>query len=895
VIRCPACSRDAPDGSRFCPSCASPLETPTSAPTETSLKSEATATSHPALDQARFIPGSILAKRYRIVGLLGRGGMGEIYRADDLKLGQPVALKLLPEAVQRDPDRLNRFLNEVKVALKVSHPNVCRVHDIGETDGQHYISMEYVDGEDLASLLRRIERLPESKAVQIARQLCAGVAAAHEQGILHRDLKPANVMIDGRGRAKITDFGLAGLAESIKGEEVRAGTPTYMAPEQLAGKEVTVRSDVYSLGLVLYELFTGKRAFEAATRDELRRMHEESTPTSPSSHVDGMDPSVERVILRCLEKDPSERPASALGVAAALPGGDPLAAALAAGETPSPEMVAAAGHSEALCPSIAVPCLVFTLVALVLGAYFHGRFSILGYVPFDKSREVLVDRAREIVRKVGYEDPPADTAHGFYRDSGQLQHVKKNDSTSSRWERLRSNPLSAMRLWYRQSPVSIVPESLLGSVSAWEPRISYPGEVRVSLDTTGTLLVLFAVPPGHEDPDAPAPTFDWPILLEEAGLDPALLTPATPEWVPLSHSDERVAWTGTHPGQPGFPVRVEAAAYRGRPVSFWQVHPWHRPPEARPRVRTLKEQAQQITWLVFWVAAVLGALVMTRRNLRLGRGDRKGAFRLAVFVLVTSLLAWLLGAHHVTDLSEQQWLFIKILGHALYQSAFIWVVYIALEPFVRRQWPETIVSWTRLLSGRFRDPLVGRHVLCGAAVGVALVLIDALGHVAPTWFGWPTDTPWGLDYHTLDGAWSIAAEFLSDMYSHLRAPIYLIFLIALIRVAVRKLWIAMLLLLLLLSVMNSLGSDYFLIGFVSQAAWGALGLYCVVRFGLVGAVSAHFFSTLASTFPLTLDTSVWYWDGSLAGLLVGAAVAVYAFYVALAGKPLLPTAVLPRN
>jgi serine/threonine-protein kinase len=252
VATCPSCASEVPEGNRFCGSCGAAIETPTSAPTETSLKSQPPAASHPTPDQARFIPGTVLAKRYRIVGLLGRGGMGEVYRADDLKLGQPVALKFLPEAVQRDQARLDRFLNEVKTALKVTHPNVCRVHDIGDVDGQHYLSMEYVDGEDLASLLRRIGRLPEDKAVQIARQLCAGLAAAHEQGILHRDLKPANVMIDGRGRAKITDFGLAGLAEGIEGAEVRAGTPQYMSPEQHAGSEVTVKSDVYSLGLLLY-------------------------------------------------------------------------------------------------------------------------------------------------------------------------------------------------------------------------------------------------------------------------------------------------------------------------------------------------------------------------------------------------------------------------------------------------------------------------------------------------------------------------------------------------------------------------------------------------------------------------------------------------------------------
>jgi len=267
--RCPSCTGDVAEGSRFCPSCGGALETATSAPTETSA-GEGGFSSAPSLE-SRFIPGTVLARRYRIVGLIGRGGMGEVYRADDLKLGQPVALKFLPQALERNQVRLERFLNEVKTALKVSHPNVCRVHDIGEVEGHHYLSMEYVDGEDLASLLRRIGRLPKDKAVQLARQLCAGLMAAHEQGILHRDLKPANIMIDGRGRAKITDFGLAGLAEGIGGADVRAGTPAYMAPEQLAGKEVSVKSDIYALGLVLYELFTGQRAFEARTPEEIAK------------------------------------------------------------------------------------------------------------------------------------------------------------------------------------------------------------------------------------------------------------------------------------------------------------------------------------------------------------------------------------------------------------------------------------------------------------------------------------------------------------------------------------------------------------------------------------------------------------------------------------------------
>src|SRR5512132_3120335 len=187
--------------------------------------------------------------------------------------------------------------------------------------------MEYIDGEDLASLLRRIGRLPSDKALDLARQLCAGLAAAHERGVLHRDLKPANVMIDGEGQVRITDFGLAAIAGSA--HNPLAGTPAYMAPELLAGKEASVQSDVYALGLVLYELFTGRRAFSAPTVAELVRLQNESSITPPTRLVKDLDPAIERAILRALDHDPAMRPRSALAIAGSLPGGDPLAAALA--------------------------------------------------------------------------------------------------------------------------------------------------------------------------------------------------------------------------------------------------------------------------------------------------------------------------------------------------------------------------------------------------------------------------------------------------------------------------------------------------------------------------------------------------------------------------------------
>ena len=344
-MRCPSCEAAIAVPGRFCPECGAAISRSGDGATQTIAKPRAKPpSSSTSSEEGRFPVGTTLADRYRVLGLVGRGGMGEVYRAIDLKLNQPVALKFLPESTASNPRLLERFHGEVRIARQVSHPNVCRVYDIGEVDGAAYISMEYVDGEDLGSLLRRIGRLPADKAIEIARKLCAGLAAAHAKGVLHRDLKPANIMIDGRGQVLIMDFGLAAIADQVEGAEVRNGTPAYMAPEQVAGRGVTERSDIYALGLVLYEVFTGQRAFKTADRS--------ATPSAVSV-VKDIDPAIERAIARCLEPDAAKRPQSALALARMLPGGDPLAEALAAGDTPSPEMVAASGSTEGLRPAMA--------------------------------------------------------------------------------------------------------------------------------------------------------------------------------------------------------------------------------------------------------------------------------------------------------------------------------------------------------------------------------------------------------------------------------------------------------------------------------------------------------------------------------------------------------------
>ncbi|HEX7793117.1 MAG TPA: serine/threonine-protein kinase, partial [Vicinamibacterales bacterium] len=220
AVQCPSCATELPAGSRFCLSCGEAVGDASQMSTTMAVDVGAIGVGAVAAGVGRLIstgtipvggltPGTVLAARYRIIGLLGRGGMGEVYRADDLKLGQPVALKFLPAALSSDAVHRERFFAEVRITRQLAHPNICRVYDIAEVNGQHFLSMEFIDGEDLASLLKRIGYLPNEKALDIARQLLAGLAAAHERGVLHRDLKPSNIMIDGHGRVRITDFGLA--------------------------------------------------------------------------------------------------------------------------------------------------------------------------------------------------------------------------------------------------------------------------------------------------------------------------------------------------------------------------------------------------------------------------------------------------------------------------------------------------------------------------------------------------------------------------------------------------------------------------------------------------------------------------------------------------------------
>jgi serine/threonine-protein kinase len=799
--------------------------------------------------------------------------MGEVYRADDLKIGQPVALKFLPRDLERDPERLERLLGEVRVARQVSHPNVCRVHDVGEFDGHHFITMEYVDGEDLASLLRRIGRLPPEKALDLARQIAAGLAAAHVQGIVHRDLKPANIMLDGRGRARITDFGLAAAAEAISGKEAQQGTPAYMAPEQRAGGEVTPRTDVYALGLVLYEMFTGRRALDVSAI-AAPGSHAVESPARPSSFVPGLVPDVDAAILKSIEKDPARRPTSAVELLAALPGGDPLDAALRAGETPSPEMVAAAGEEGALSSRKAWWLFGLALLSAAAAIVIGAKISGLDQVSMTRSPEALRDRAREITRLLGDDVTPRSDEWWVGLDPGYTQFSREHPSAAS----LAAVRPAALRFYYRQSSRAILPTgSTLPTRS--DPAPSWNGDAYVALDPEGHLLEFSRIDRQLAPPDSErAPSTDWNRLLSLTGADVTGLQPVTPLWTPDVASDARAAWAW---GSGGMVGRLEAASWRGKPVWLRTIAPWER--AERDASATPFGDLGRAFFVAFVVVVVLAFGALARHNLRLGRSHALGALRVAVAIFVCFGLSDSLRYRWANE-PFRIWWWMWTLPY--FAALAAWLSYLGVEPFLRRRWPHRLVAWTRLLGGGFADPLVGREVLLGFLAGVATFLASRI----PVAFERRHDVEvlaWTLPLGRDADFWGVALGVLGDgLMKGLGTFAMFILMRALLRRDAAA-WVA----LVVLSALITLPS-----GHLSAVQWMgvAVGAGCLVlgvQVGLLAAVVTVGVSNLLTyCTPLTLDFTRWYaWrTGVVAALLL--AIAVWGFRAAMGRRRILSAA-----
>ena len=879
---CPSCGEQVAPGSRFCARCGAAVGV---GATETSPI--ATPTPTPIQYHGRFEPGTRLGTRYRIVGLLGRGGMGEVYRADDLELGQPVALKFLPGSAT--PAELDRLRREVRIAREISHPNVCRTYDISAADGQAFLVMEYIDGEDLGSVLRRLGRPSRDKAIEIARQLCLGLGAAHERGVLHRDLKPANVMIDGRGRVRITDFGLAAMAEELSADGTVSGTPAYMAPEQLKGSAASTQSDVYALGLILYELFTGKRAYEARDPAEIRRLQSDSSPKSPSSVTPDIDPAVDRVIQRCLEREPHDRPASAYAVLGALPGGDPLAAALAAGETPSPELVASARVEGSVKPAIAFACVLF-----VLAVFGWWAWSEQGQLKgFTRSGTFLAVRAEEILAKAGAVDPPRYEYGGFQSNDLYVSARARVDSTATAQGRPKRGAETMSLYWRRWTPVPLFSWNLHDPL----PRLfytpqSWPGSATILMEPDGRLILLSVIPRTTADSAQGQALVDWPAFVSAAGYDAARMTRMVPLKHPSVVTDSVTAWIvpSRRPADP--PDTLVAGWLGGRIVHVSIGTEWGTSLDPFAFYSPWREDvAQEWVYFIFWcfVPLVFGSYFAIR-NLKAGRGDRRGATVLALFVFLAYWISHILIgdvsrdglAYTLVDLSDR-----GPIAHSLLHGVTVWILYVALEPYLRRLWPRVLVSWARLITGHSRDPIIGRDILAGFALACATAACLLLARrflPAP-----PPSPPYPL-YDSLAGPGILMGSVLYSAAIAVLTVMGFFTVLLLARLTLRRNVLAIAVTIVLLGLFFFVPwSQTFgpVQGAVLSVVW-TLGMVWVgLRFGFLSVMVGAFVILTVPTVPWTTDLSAWYSGQMLLAVACLGILFAYGLMTALAGRSIL--------
>ena len=399
-IECSKCHFDNPDDTAYCGKCATPLPS-----SKEILVTETLET--PTEELTR---GTIFASRYEIIEELGKGGMGKVYRVEDKKIKEEVALKLIKPEIASDKKTIERFSNELKMALKISHRNVCRMYDLGEEKGAHYITMEYVPGEDLKSFIRRAAPVSIGKSISIAKQVCEGMAEAHRLGVVHRDLKPQNIMVDEEGNARIMDFGIARSVKGkgITGAGVMIGTPEYMSPEQVEGKESDQRSDIYSLGVILYEMVTGRVPFEGETPLGIAMKHKAEMPKDPRELNDQIPVQFSQVILRCLEKEKQKRFHNAVEVGSELDKiekGIPTPERVIPERKPitSKEITVSFGLKKLLIPALII---IFAVIALLISQFLPRKQASLAVLPFtdlspQRDQEVLCDgMTEEIISKL---------------------------------------------------------------------------------------------------------------------------------------------------------------------------------------------------------------------------------------------------------------------------------------------------------------------------------------------------------------------------------------------------------------------------------------------------------------------------------------------------------------
>jgi hypothetical protein len=650
-----------------------------------------------------------------------------------------------------------------------------------------------------------------------------------------------------------------------------------MAPEQLRGESATARSDLFSLGLVLYEMVVGRPRFEAGTVAHVLSQHETSRPEETMGRLADVDPELGRVIDWCMRARPRDRPSSIEAVQAALPGGDPLQVALEAGETPSPELVASARGRGELRPSVVAMLLVAFIALVLVSTLAASRWGqVPGYIEVPEPPEALATRAGDLLAQAGVATREGDVALGWEFDWDRRIWIVQH---GFEWQgRGRGMAPSPVYLWYRFGPQPLEPRSQLARVTPEDPPLDRTGMARVRLDAQGRLLELIVVPP-ERSPLFFEPEPGWTELLEATGVDQDSLRDVEPEWTPPVAAQRRRAWTAVYPGQPDLPVRVEAATVVGQPVWLQVIPPWMAAGETALREGTMSHRLWTVAAVakgLLFLLLVGTAALLARRNVRRGRGDSKGAFRLGLFVGSTTFITLVLRADFAPEESLGQ--IIQLFGFGIAEGFVAWIAYLAMEPYLRRSWPHILIGWHRFVAGRIRDARVGREVLLGLVAGLLLAAIQSELAVQMRLGDFPYPAP----LHLVTSPRDLFASLIGALSEACINPLFggLVLLVATVLLrrrtwAIAGLWTATFLI--------AGGEEFY---FDLQYALALMFLLAtfwtlvLVRVGLLG-FAVMTLAGLLIDFPLTLDSSAWYFPHSLIPLVALLAVGVWAAWRSL--------------